>query len=55
MPDVNKNKGGKESTPVKQPLEAGKPKNTGNQSAPKSDHMNYEGLHGFGGSNKGAH
>ena len=47
--------GGKAASPTKQPAEGGTPKNTGNQSAPRSEQMNFEPLHGHGGSNKGAH
>lgn len=54
MADLGK-QGGKAASPVKKPIEGGKPLNTGNQSAPRSDHMLFEPLHGHGGSNRGAH
>ena len=47
--------GDKAASPVKQAAQGGTPKAGGYDSAPKSDQMNFEGLHGHGGSNKGAH
>jgi len=47
--------GDKAAAPTKGAIQGGVPKNTGNQSAPRSSKMNFEPRHGHGGSGKGAH
>lgn len=54
MSDLGK-QGGKAAAPTKAPIEGGTPKGGGYDSAPNGDKMNFEKLHGHGGSNKGAH
>lgn len=46
--------GGKAPSPNTEPIEGGTPR-TGFDSAPKGEKMNFEPLHGHGGSNRGAH
>lgn len=54
MPDLGK-QGGKAASPVKQPAKGGTPKGGGYDSAPKSSQMNFDELHGHGGTTRPAH
>jgi hypothetical protein len=56
MPDVNKNRGGKATSPVTKPIKSGTPKAGGYDSAPRSEQFTHtQKTHGHGGSGKGAH
>lgn len=55
MADVGKGQGGKAASPTKEPIEGGTPKGGGYDSAPRGSKMNFDPLHGHGGSTPGAH